>query len=179
MIRRSGARPGDAIYVTGTIGDSGLGLALLKKEIRLLDAAECNRLIARYRLPQPPVAFGSQLAAFAHASADISDGLVADLGHVARASGVKMIIDAAAIPRSPIMSGIGEGQAAMLRAATAGDDYQIAFTADPVRERKILDAAAAWGIAVTRIGRVETGEGVELLLKGQVLDVPNPGFRHF
>ena len=178
MFRRSGAKVGDHVYVTGSIGDSGGGLAIFRREKHGLDEIQRDRLIARYRLPQPPLAFGAQLPGLVHASVDISDGLIADLGHIAGASGVGIEIDAEAIPRSAALRAFwGDGIEAIIRAATAGDDYQIAFTADPAREKEIR--AAAGDVAVTRIGTVTAGEGVELRHNGQAIPVPKPGFRHF
>jgi thiamine-monophosphate kinase len=178
MLRRCGARPGDHVYVTGHIGDSGGGLAIFKRENHTLDEAQRNHLIGCYRLPQPPVTFGPKLRDLASASVDVSDGLVADLGHIASTSGVKIEIDADVIPRSDALRAFwGDGIEAIIRAATAGDDYQIAFTADPAREQDIL--AAAGDVSVTRIGRVMAGQGVELHHKGQPIPVSRRGYRHF
>src|ERR1051326_7094602 len=176
MIRRSGATPGDAVYVTGTIGDSGGGLAIFRREKHTLDESQRDYLVGRYRVPQPPVAFGAALTRYASASADISDGLIADAGHIAKASGVRVALDAAAIPRSSALRALwGDDPAAIIRAATAGDDYQIAFTADPAREKEILGAAKETGTQVTRIGGVEAGAGVTLMLNGENIPVPQPG----
>ena len=178
MIRRNGAKPGDGIYVTGTIGDSGGGLAIFKRETHALTPAQRDLLIGRYRLPEPPVAFGTVLRAQASSSVDVSDGLIADLGHVGRASGVKLVIDAAAIPRSDALRLFwGDSAAAILRAATAGDDYQIAFTASD--HDAVMLAAKRASVTVTRIGRVEAGAGVDLMLDDRLLAVPQPGYRHF
>lgn len=180
MIRRSGARLGNAVYVTGTIGDSGGGLAIFRREKHALNGAQRDYLIEHYRIPKPPVTFGTALVARASASADISDGLIADVGHIAHASGVRIALDAGAIPRSaPLRALWGDDPAAIVRAATTGDDYQIGFTADPARESEILAAANETGTQVTRIGQVEAGEGVVLMLDGKTLPVPQPGYRHF
>lgn len=180
MLKRSAASPGDAVYVTGTIGDSGGGLAVLKGEDHAFSAAQRDYLAGRYRVPEPPVAFGARLRWLAGAAVDISDGLVADLGHVARASGMKIVLDAAALPRSDALRALwGDSEAAIVRAATAGDDYQIAFTANPVREIEIDVAAKAAGIKVTRIGAVQLGEGVVLMRGGEEVAVPHSGYRHF
>jgi thiamine-monophosphate kinase len=174
MLKRSGARAGDAVYVTGTIGDSAGGLAIFKREKHTLTDTDRDYLITRYRVPQPPVGFAAALRDFATASVDVSDGLLADLGHVASASGVGMTIEAEAIPRSPALRAFwGDSIEAIVRAATAGDDYQIAFTADPTREQALLDAGA------TRIGRVTPGQGVELVHQGAFIQVPQSGYRHF
>mgnify|MGYP001544797571 FL=1 len=180
MTRRNGARPGDDIYVTGTIGDSGGGLAIFRRETHALTESQRDFLTGRYRLPAPPVAFAPSLPAFASASVDVSDGLIADLGHLARASGVKLVIDAAAIPRSDALRAFwGDAAAAILRAATAGDDYQIAFTASPSNRDAVMTAARGVSVMVTRIGQAEAGEGVTLQLDGRALAVPRPGYRHF
>jgi thiamine-monophosphate kinase len=178
MLRRCGARPGDHVYVTGQIGDSGGGLAIFKRETHALNEAQRDQLIGRYRLPQPPVTFGPQLRDLASASVDVSDGLLADLGHIASASSVGIVVDAEAIPRSAALRTFwGDGIEAIVRAATAGDDYQIAFTADPAREQDIR--AAAGDVSVTCIGKVVAGQGVELHHKGQSVPVSRLGYRHF
>ena len=180
MLRRSTAQPGHAVYVTGSIGDSGGGLAIFRREKHSLDEVQRDRLIARYRLPQPPLAFGAALGSLASASIDISDGLIADLGHVAKASGVAITIEAEAIPRSDALRAFwGDSVEAIVRAATAGDDYQIAFTADPEKEAEILAAATKTSAIVTRIGTVAAGEGVSLTLGDKEIAVPHPGYRHF
>ena len=167
MIRRSGARVGDAVYVTGSIGDSGGGLAIFRREKHTLSDADRDALIARYRVPHPPVSFAPALRDIATASVDISDGLIADLGHLASASGVRIMVEGEQVPLSaPLKALWGEG--ALLRAVGAGDDYQIAFTAAPGQVGPF-----------TAIGRVESGEGVALLVKGAEIAVPRPGYRHF
>ena len=98
MIRRAGARPGDVVFVSGSIGDAGAGLALLKGEGGDLAATDRAMLIARYRIPLPNLALGLSLRGIATAALDVSDGLIADLGHVAAASGVRILVDA---PRDP------------------------------------------------------------------------------
>lgn len=181
MIRRNSARVGDAVYVTGTIGDSGGGLAICKRESHALNEAQRDHLIARYRVPEPPVAFGTlSLRKFASAAIDVSDGLAADLGHIAKASGLKMEIEAEAIPRSDALRAFwGDGIDAIVRAATAGDDYQVAFTANPALDAQIQFEANIAGVTATRIGTVAAGQGVELRHKGQIVSVPKPGYRHF
>ena len=167
MIRRDGAKVGDAVYVTGTIGDSGGGLAIFKRERHTLNDADRDSLIGRYRVPQPPVAFAGALRAIAHASVDVSDGLIADLGHIASASGVRIVVEGERVPLSPPLRVLW-GDDALLRAVTAGDDYQIAFTAAP-------DLTGPF----TRIGRVEAGMGFSLTIGGTDVALPKPGYRHF
>jgi thiamine-monophosphate kinase len=167
MVKRGGAQAGDAVYVTGTIGDSGGGLAIFRREKHTLNEADRDYLIARYRIPQPPVQFAGPLREIAHASVDVSDGLIADLGHIADASSVRIIVEGEAVPLSaPLRALWGDG--CLLRAVAAGDDYQIAFTAPPGLEGPF-----------TRIGRVEAGEGVSLTLDGQDIALAKAGYRHF
>lgn len=182
LIRRKGARAGDAVFVTGTIGDSGGGLALLRDgEGAALSAEFRNDLIDRYRLPAPPVSFGGSLIGLASAALDVSDGLIADLGHLAVASGVRIVVEAARIPRSAALRSLwGDSDSAIARAATSGDDYQIAFTAPLDAEAKLQQAAHDGLTTVTRIGRVEAGAGVVLMgSQTHEIAVKRPGFTHF
>jgi thiamine-monophosphate kinase len=168
MVKRSGARVGDHVYVTGTIGDSGGGLAILRGEGADLSAADRDSLVLRYRVPEPPVNLGAtSLGDVAHAGIDISDGLIADLGHVAKASRVAIVVDGARVPLSPALKALW-GRDGLVRAVTAGDDYQIAFTGPP-------------GLSghFTAIGHVEKGSGVRLVVGGREVSVEKPGFRHF
>jgi thiamine-monophosphate kinase len=167
MVRRAGARLGDAVYVTGSIGEAGGGLAIFKRDKHSLSDVERDKLTTRYRLPEPPVAFAGRLREIAHAAVDVSDGLIADLGHIASASGVRMVVEGEQVPLSAPLRALW-GDQALVRAVTAGDDYQIAFTAPP-------------GLTgpFTCIGRVEEGEGVDLLIAGRKVPLPLAGFRHF
>jgi thiamine-monophosphate kinase len=167
MVKRSGARTGDAVYVTGTIGDSGGGLALLKERQHELDDASRALLVERYRVPRPPVDFAASLRAIAHAAVDVSDGLIADLGHVASASGVRILVEGERVPLSAPLKALW-GSETLVRAVTAGDDYQIVFTAAPGLSGPFI-----------QIGRVETGKGISLTVGGKEIAVPNPGYRHF
>jgi thiamine-monophosphate kinase len=178
MIRRAGARAGDCVFVSGTIGDSGGGLSVLKGEAL---AAEHQHLITRYRTPQPRLALGRALRGVASAALDVSDGLLADLGHLARASGVAISIDATRIPLSAdLMSLWGDDLDARCRAAAAGDDYEIAFAAPSAARDAVMAVARQVGVAVSEIGRVEEGQGVRLLdVAGREIPVPHKGFTHF
>ena len=189
MIRRSGARPGDSVYVSGTVGDAGAGLELLKgataprrpsaapaepsREARLARA----KLENRYRLPEPRLVLGQALRGVASAALDVSDGLIADLGHIAKVSGVRIILEAERLPLSQALRDFwGDSIETAVRAATAGDDYEIAFTAPSLPSA----VTAAGGVPVTRVGRVEAGAGVVLTGPGgREIPVPRGGFRHF
>jgi thiamine-monophosphate kinase len=166
-ILRRGAKLDDLVFVSGTIGDSGGGLEALKAKKR---APELN---ARYRVPQPRVVLGRKLRGIAGAALDVSDGLLADLGHLATVSNVHIVVDAARVPLSSALK-------AVLRAATAGDDYEIAFTAPRGKRAKVFAAAKAAGVPVTEIGWVMKGRGVALLGKdGRPMAVGRRGWKHF
>ena len=180
LIRREGAAPGDVVYVTGTIGDAGGGLALLKAEAANRAGWETT-LISRYHLPRPRLAFGHMLRGFASASLDVSDGLVADLSHIAGASRVRIEIVAGRVPLSPeLQMFYGEDNSAVIRAASAGDDYEIAFTAAPIHRNSVEKIAARTNTRVTEIGRVVPGEGAALVdAEGNEIAIARKGYTHF
>lgn len=170
-VLRRGAKPGDLVFVTGTIGDSGGGLAALKAKKRE------PFLIGRYRVPQPPVAFGQRLRGVASAALDVSDGLLADLGHIADVSKVHIAVAANRVPLSPALKRF---DADVVRAATVGDDYEIAFTAPRTKRARVMAAAKAAGVRVTEIGFVVKGRGVALLGRdGCAIPVRTKGWEHF
>ncbi|HXC57361.1 MAG TPA: thiamine-phosphate kinase [Rhizomicrobium sp.] len=173
-ILRRGAQEGDLVFVSGTIGDSGAGLEALQAKRR------AAFLIGRYRVPQPRLALGQKLRGLASAALDVSDGLLADLGHLADVSKVHVAIDATRVPLSPALRKFwGTGEKAVLRAATAGDDYEIAFCAPRARRAKVFAAAKAAGVPVTQIGWVMKGRGVALLgADGRPMPFGAGGWRH-
>jgi thiamine-monophosphate kinase len=181
MIRRTGAQIGDLVYVTGALGDAGGGLACLKENGRLLSVADRQYLIGRFQLPAPRMRLGAALIGLASASLDVSDGLLADLGHIAETSGVKIEVEATHLPVSPALRRLWPNETErFVRAATAGDDYEITFTAPAHRRRDIMQAAAAADTTVSEIGRVTAGKGVALLdSAGFEISVGRPGFVHF
>lgn len=178
MIRRSGAKPGDHVFVSGTVGDAGAGLALQQGRLPELPAVAKAHLIGRYRQPIPRLSLGAALRRVATASLDVSDGLLADLGHLAEVSSVRIVVHAEAIPLSVPAQVVWPGQEGVVRAATAGDDYEITFTAP--RNEAVEAAAMASGTPVTWIGEVEPGVGV-VLVDGQGNEIPvgRRGFTHF
>ena len=181
MIRRAGGQVDDLVYVTGTLGDAGGGLVCLKDDGGSLSVADRQYLIRRFQLPEPRMRLGGALIGLASASLDVSDGLLADLGHIAESSGVRIEIGAPRIPVSPALRRLWPNETERLvRAATAGDDYEIAFTAPAHRRRDIMQAAAAAGTTVSEIGRVTAGKGVALLdSAGFEISAGRPGFVHF
>jgi thiamine-monophosphate kinase len=180
-IRRSGARPGDHVWVSGTIGDAFLGLAVLRGGHPELAAEERAVLISRFQLPEPRVELGPRLAGIAHAMLDVSDGLVADLGHICDASEVGASVALADLPLSPAARQIAAGTPDLpLRLATAGDDYELLFTAPPEASETILRLAAELRLPLTAIGEIEPGAAVRLVdTEGKAVPVAAAGYRHF
>ncbi len=185
--RRDGARPGDRLYVTGPIGAGLLaleGVTALRAALGPLEGSRRGALEHPHFLaPELTVGAIPLLAAHASASADISDGLAADVGHIARASGVGIVIQA---ERTPLPTGAAEAIAqaedpdkALASLLTGGDDYVVAFTSpDPPKE--VLDAGRRCGVILAEIGRVEPGAGVQVrTADGQVLKIERAGFTHF
>jgi thiamine-monophosphate kinase len=185
VIIRSGARAGDDIYVTGTIGDACLGLACLQATQTVQNAKDAGFLIDRFRLPQPRTDVGPQLVGFASAAADVSDGLVADLGHICRASGLSAEIVLEDVPLSEAARRlVTDNQPLHLSLLGGGDDYEIVFTAPPTARDHRSTVARATGVPITRIGRMvvrntAVSPVVVLDAQGDTLEAGDGGYRHF
>jgi thiamine-monophosphate kinase len=162
---RTGARPGDVIFVSGTIGDAALGLALRLGRGPALAEAHRSELVGRYLKPEPRLGLAPALA-HAHAAMDVSDGLVGDLAKMLRASGVSGALDLREVPFSPAARAYFAADPGGIEiAATGGDDYEILAAVPQAQAAAFAAAAAAAGIAVREIGRVREGAG-ELLVSG-------------
>ena len=159
MPARTGARAGDAIFVSGTIGDAALGLALRLGRGPALSEAHRSELIGRYMMPQPRMGLAAALA-HAHAAMDVSDGLVGDLAKLLKASGVCGVLDLGAAPFSAAARGFFALDPGGIEiAATGGDDYEILAAVPKAEAPAFAAAAAAAGVAVCAIGAVSEGEG--------------------
>jgi thiamine-monophosphate kinase len=178
-VKRAGARPGDLVFVTGTIGDAALGLVAAGRALDLGFAAR-QFLEERYLLPRPRVSVGWRLAGLAHAMLDVSDGLVGDLEHMAEVSGVAAEIDAAAIPLSDAAAeALAEAPGLIETVLTGGDDYELLFAAPSEAAPALRAIAAETGVPITPIGRIREGKGVRALDRdGGVLDFATTGYRH-
>jgi len=191
-LRRSGARPGDTIFVSGTIGDAVLGLEVLKGQIHDLAPVHASMLAERYRRPCPRLAVGQRLVGVAHAAADVSDGLVADLEHICEASNTCATIAADRVPLSAAARAIVARTPHLLPLiVTGGDDYELVFSASPERRYDINCLAKNVGVPLTAIGEMEPecagtfggpasrGSRVRVLDRnGVAFETPRGGYRH-
>jgi thiamine-monophosphate kinase len=177
-LRRDLARPGDDIWVSGTLGDARLALAGCREEVAL-ETAVFMRAAERLHTPTPRVALGLALRGVAHAAIDISDGLAGDLGHILARSRCGATVDADALPAGAALA----TQDIDLRrryALTGGDDYELCFTAAPEQRAQVLAAAQASATPVVRIGRIEAEPGLRLSDgNGEALDLRYASFDHF
>jgi thiamine-monophosphate kinase len=174
-LTRSGAQAGDLLCVGGPLGDAAGALALVLNQ-RRAEASTSQALLARYWSPQPQFALGLALRGKASAALDISDGLLADCGHIALASRVRLVIEQEKLPMSEHLLAFAGFEDAQRAALSGGDDYLLAFTLPPTHLQALLDAA----LPIHVIGRVEAGEGVALIdAKGQDIAVLTRGYQHF
>ena len=179
MLTRGGAAVGDDIHVTGTLGDAAAGLDLVSR--CRSGAGEAHRTLgSRFLKPTPRVAAGIALRGLASAAIDVSDGLLADLGHLCRASGCAASVDVERLPVSPELRELFPARDAETWALTGGDDYELCFTAPPPRRRRIEQALAACETPVRRIGQLQAGDGVHCRRNGRPIALPvTPGYSHF
>lgn len=177
---RERAREGDVVAVTGTIGDAALGLLVRTGALRGLGKTAENRLVSRYRLPQPRVSSGVALRRVVHGAIDISDGLLADAAHLAAASGIAIELAVEAIPHSDAAKqAIRHDPALRDRALAGGDDYELLVTLAPDDVACALAIAERCGVPLAPIGRCRRGSGLTLLdEQGARLEIADTGWRH-
>ena len=178
-LRRDGARPGDCVYVTGTLGDAGLALAVGFGEATVADKdAEYLRL--RLERPEPRIAQGLALRGVANAAIDVSDGLAQDLGHILERSGVGAWLDVEQLPLSPVLLASLDRQAAITTALASGDDYELCFTVPPEQVERLEQLAVNWNCRCTPIGVITAEPGLRLLqADGSAFRLEQPGYDHF
>lgn len=181
-VTRAGAKPGDRVMVTGTIGDGGLGLRAARGALPGVSEADLQWLEGRYRLTSPRLGLAAALRRHAHAAADVSDGLAADAGHIARASGVGVTLRLEDLPLSPAAVAWLDQQSdrtvALAALATGGDDYEIVCAVPPEAEEDLIAAASDAGIALASIGEVTAGQGVTVLHRDRPVTLTSLGWRH-
>jgi thiamine-monophosphate kinase len=178
-LRRAGARPGDELWVSGHLGDAALALACSRGDFEL-EAHERDQTMKRLNQPQPRVTLGQGLIGLATSAIDVSDGLVADLGHIADASGVRAVIEWESVPLSTAAERYRPHPLIQRCALAGGDDYELALTSPPGMESHLDLLAARVGVALTRIGWIEGGAGVTVQDRaGRSLPLAESGFDHF
>lgn len=180
-IQRAGAKVGDDVFVSGWIGDGGLGLRVLTGAVPASDETVRQALTQRYQVPSPRVSLGLALRGLAHAAVDISDGLIADAAHLAQVSGVALKLDLAAMPVSGAAEAVlSEGSLDRAELAGFGDDYELLFTSAASNRGAIEQLATRLGLPLSRMGTVVAGEGVRVLDQdGIEIPIKSKGYDHF
>ncbi len=180
---RWGGRPGDRVFVTGTIGDAALGLQIAFGKLEVADEAARGALLRRLRRPDPRTGVGPRLVGLATGCLDVSDGLVADLGHLCEESGCAAVLEAARVPLSASARAVvGADPVRLALALTGGDDYELLFTAPEEARSALHVLAGETGVAITEIGRLAGGEAGTVSVigaAGQPIDLPVRGWDHF
>jgi thiamine-monophosphate kinase len=184
MVRRSTAKLGETVVLTGTIGDAALGVQLRRDRTTAtrwgLSEAMREHLAQRYLLPQPRNALAAAVLEHASAAMDVSDGLAGDLGKLCRASALAADIDVARVPLSEAARAAVAADPTLTETVlTGGDDYEIVLTLPPENLAVFHDAAHAAGVAVTEIGRMSAGQGARFTHGGKVLNFTRPSYSHF
>lgn len=185
LLTRAGARVGDLIYVSGSIGDAGLGLRIVQDKMTVADEADRKFLIDRHYLPTPRLEIAAAVAGSASAGLDISDGLVADLAHICTASGdgIGARVELDKVPVSPAMDrflGAPGAELSRRHVLTAGEDYELLLCVPATAADAVEAAGAALAVPMTRIGIIESGSGVRVVdAKARLVDVGTGGYRHF
>ncbi|MGO1117260.1 thiamine-phosphate kinase [Rhodovibrionaceae bacterium A322] len=177
---RHSARAGDLLYMSGTLGDGALGLRVLLNQLSVSQDAD-KYLASRYHLPQPRMDLGLLLRDHATACLDISDGLLADLGHLCRQSALAARLQLDSLPLSEAAREALAGDPGLLESVvTGGDDYELLFSLSPDRQHELLKAAEKLSVSLHCIGSLEAGQGVELLDRHGCRKVfAKPGWTHF
>ncbi|MDH4275161.1 MAG: thiamine-phosphate kinase, partial [Gammaproteobacteria bacterium] len=177
-LRRTGAQVGDAVYVSGTLGDAGLGLAFAQGKC-ILSTADGEYCLQRLRRPTPRVALGLALRGIATSAIDVSDGLSADLAHILTASRVGASLNLDALPLSPALRRLSAADATQY-ALHSGDDYELCFTAPQIHAATLTRIAQALDVPLTQIGHIEPASGLRgYSANGSVTDLRPQGYEHF
>lgn len=185
MVRRATARAGDLVFLSGTLGDSALGLLVRRDRAQAeamgIDAEGSGFLVGRYLRPEPRLALAPHLLTFATAAMDVSDGLAKDCARLARASGLSAVLDAARMPLSEPARGALQRHPNLIETMLAGgDDYEVLAAVPPERAEAFRRAAVESGVAVTEIGRLSEGAGLTIIGRGgRVLALGVAGWDHF
>ncbi|EAR2922477.1 thiamine-phosphate kinase [Salmonella enterica] len=179
-LKRSGAKPGDWIYITGTPGDSAAGLAVLQNRLLVAEETDARYFIKRHLRPTPRILHGQALRDIASAAIDLSDGLISDLGHIVKASGCGARVDVDALPKSDVMMRHVDAGQAQRWALSGGEDYELCFTV-PELNRGALDVAIGQlGVPFTCVGQMSADvEGLNFVRDGMPVTFDWKGYDHF
>lgn len=178
-LRRAGARPGDVIYVTGTLGDAALALRMRSGNTEELAHTHAAFLAERLERPTPRIQAGMALRGIASAAIDISDGLTADLGHILKASGVGATLEVEHVPVSTAFTAMAKHKERWNLPLSGGDDYELCFTVPPEKQAEAEQLLARFPGGCTRIGVIESPHGLRCLLNGEVFEPTASGYQHF
>ena len=180
-LRRSGAKAGDLVYVTGTVGEAGLGLQLLqgKLELPAQYTKLSNKLIERLNRPTPRIEIGKALLGTATAAIDVSDGVAADLNHILEMSYVGARLEVEKLPVSECFADIFRQAGGWEQALAAGDDYELLFTAPQGSEGKLQQIAEEYTCNITCIGQIEEQRGLRCYSENNLLALKHMGYEHF
>ncbi|GAL58537.1 thiamine-monophosphate kinase [Pseudescherichia vulneris NBRC 102420] len=179
-LKRSGAKPGDWIYVTGTPGDSAAGLAILQDRLQVDDPKDADWLIKRHLRPTPRILHGQALRDLANSAIDLSDGLISDLGHILQASECGAMIDVDALPYSDALHRHVDPDQALRWALGGGEDYELCFTVPELNRGALEVAIGQLGIPYTCIGRMSADiDGISFTREGRAVTFDWKGYDHF
>lgn len=177
-LRRDGASPGDSVYVTGTLGDGAAALAVLTEQVEA-DHASQEYLLQRFYQPRPHIKEGRLLSGLASAAIDISDGLLADLGHICKASAVSAELQLEQLPLSNALLAIASDEQKVQWPLAGGDDYRLCFTMAPQQQHRLQQLMDSKLLKATKIGEIVSGSGVHCFNRGQRLELSAKGYNHF
>lgn len=175
---RAGARAGDQVYVTGSLGDGAAALAMIQNEV-VVDDTDAQYLRDRFYRPAPRVKEGRLLRGLASAAIDISDGLLADLGHICSASGVGAMVYPERLPLSAALARLVETHSRWPWILAGGDDYELCFTVPAARQAQVEKLIRDGDLDATAIGEIHDQPGITCLHQGQIMTVEQTGYRHF
>lgn len=179
-LKRSGAKPGDWIYVTGTPGDSAAGLAILQNRLQIAEAKDAEYLLKRHLRPTPRILIGQALRDLASAAIDLSDGLISDLGHIVTASGCGARVEVDALPYSEALSRHVAPDQALRWALSGGEDYELCFTVPEINRGALDVAIGQLGVPFTCIGQMSADvEGMNFVRDGEPVTFDWKGYDHF
>ena len=178
-LQRSAAQVGDGVFVSETLGNGAAALAVIENKISVNDDQR-SELLEHFYQPDAQIMLGMDLLDLAHAAVDISDGLLADAGHIAKASKVAIDINVDQLPLSETIRQLFSSSDAITMALSGGDDYQLCFTAPPEHFESLQTLATQLGLLITQIGEVRDGEGVSCInSQGEQVKLTSSGYQHF